>query len=177
MYTFQLNVSTVVGNEVTEAASMHRKKCWGQLTRKRTHYSVLKELHWLPVKQRIDHKIMPLLTNATRVRRRNTCRNSFPDTFMHDPFYHHRNHAYWFQVLLKNTLKTSLVSRPFPTLLPSSGMLNHKQSGKQTRRHFANVWKHLFCEWFCTICLFSSSCLWLSLSPPPPPPVPPPHTP
>ena len=27
MYTFQLNVSTIVGNEVTEAASMHRKKC------------------------------------------------------------------------------------------------------------------------------------------------------
>ena len=39
---------------------MHRKKCWGQLTRKREHITpVLKELHWLPVKQRIDHKIMP----------------------------------------------------------------------------------------------------------------------
>ena len=67
MYTLQLNVSTVVGNEVTEAASMHRKKCWGQLTRKREHITpVLKELHWLPVKQRTDHKTMPLAYKCLR---------------------------------------------------------------------------------------------------------------
>ena len=165
MYTFQLHVSTVVGNEVTEVVSMHRKKCWRQLTRKR-------ELHWLPVKQRIDHKIMPLAYKCYEVLRRNTCRNSFPDTFMHDPFSHHRNHAYWFQVLLKNTLTSSLVSEPFPTLLPSSGMLYHKQSGKQTRRRFANVWKLLLCEWLCTMCLFLLLVYdFLSIhSPPPPPP-------
>ena len=45
----------------------------------------------------------PWRTNATRVRRRNTCRNSFLDMFLHDPFAHHRNHAYGFQVLQKLT--------------------------------------------------------------------------
>ena len=117
-------------------------------------------------------KSCPWLTNATRVRRRNTCRNSFPDTFMHDPFYHHRNHAYWFQVLLKNTLKTSLVSQPFPSLLPNSGMLYHKQSEMQTPwRRFADVWKHPCSEWLCTMCIFLLLVSdFLSIPPPPPPP-------
>ena len=44
--------------------------------------------------------------NATKVRRRSTCRNSFRDIFLHDPFAHHLKHAYGFQVLLKNTPKT-----------------------------------------------------------------------
>ena len=115
-------------------------------------------------------KSCPWFTNTTRVRRRNTCRNSFPDTFMHDPFSHHRNHAYWFQVLLKNTLKAVWFPSLFATLLPSSGMLYHKQSGRQTRRRFADVWKHPFCEWLCTMCLFLLLVYdFLSITPPPPP--------
>ena len=65
--------------------------------------------------------------------------------------------------------KSSLVSKPFPTLLPRSGMLYHKQSGKKTRRRFANVWKHLFCEWLCTMCLFLFVYDFLSIPPPPHP--------
>ena len=37
-----------------------------------------------------------------------------------------------FKCCWKTHLKTSLVSEPFPTLLPSSGMLYHKQPRKQT---------------------------------------------
>ena len=43
--------------------------------------------------------------NATKVRRRSTCRNSFRDIFLHDPFAHHLKHAFRFQVLPKNTLQ------------------------------------------------------------------------
>ena len=69
--------------------------------------------------------------NATKVRRRSTCRNSFRDIFLHDPCAHHPKHAYEFQVLLKNTPKNSLVSKLYTTLLASSRMPYHKQSGKQ----------------------------------------------
>ena len=55
--------------------------------------------------------------------------------------------------------KSSLVSEPCPTLLPRSGMLYHKQSGKQT----PFLWMTLYHV------SFSSSCLWLSLYPPSPP--------
>ena len=74
-------------------------------------------------------KSCPWRTNATRVRRRNACRNSFPDIFLHDPFAHHRNPAYGFQVLLKNTAKDSLVSELFQTLsLPSFSATNSQES-------------------------------------------------
>ena len=43
--------------------------------------------------------------NATKVRRRSTCRNSFCDIFLHDPFAHHLKHALRFQELPKNTPK------------------------------------------------------------------------
>ena len=75
--------------------------------------------------------------NATKVRRRSTCRNSFRDIFLHDPFAHHLKHAYRFQVLLKNTpkknktKKNSLVSEPSTTLPPGSGIPYDRQSGKQ----------------------------------------------
>ena len=52
-------------------------------------------------------------------------------TWGHNPFTPHFNHAYRFQVLLKNTPKSSLVSELSLTLPPSSGMPYHKQSGKQ----------------------------------------------
>ena len=39
--------------------------------------------------------------NAMKVRRRSTCRNSFRDIFLHDPFAHHLRHALRFQVLPK----------------------------------------------------------------------------
>ena len=39
--------------------------------------------------------------NATKVRRRSTCRNSFRDVFLHDLFAHHLKHALRFLVLLK----------------------------------------------------------------------------
>ena len=118
---------------------MHRKKCWWQPTRKREHITpVLKELHWLPVKQRIDHKIMPLAYK---------CYEGTAPEYLQEliPRYVHA-----------------------PTLLPSSGMLYHKQSGKQKWRRFANVWKHLFCEWLCTMCLFLVV-VYDFLSTPPPP--------
>ena len=74
----------------------------------------------------------PWRTDATRVGHRNTCRNSLPDRFLHDPFARHRNHAIGFQVLLRNTPK-GLVQELFPNLLPSCGMpYHHRQSGKQT---------------------------------------------
>ena len=126
---------------------MHRKKCWGQLTRKREHITpVLKELHWLPVKQRIDHNITPLAYKC----------------------YEGTAPEYLQELILRYVHA--------PTLLPSSGMLYHKQSGKQKWRRFANVWKHLFCEWLCTVCLFLLFVYdFLSTPPPPPPPTPPTH--
>ena len=44
--------------------------------------------------------------NATKVRRRSTCRNSFRDKLLHDSFAHHLKNAYGFQVLMKITPKT-----------------------------------------------------------------------
>ena len=41
--------------------------------------------------------------NATKVRRRNTCRNSFRDIFLYDPFAHHLKQLLIFLVLPKNT--------------------------------------------------------------------------
>ena len=47
-----------------------------------------------------------------------------------------------FQVLLKNTLKSNVVSELSVTLPPSSGMLYHTQSGQQIPlRRSADVWK------------------------------------
>ena len=79
--------------------------------------------------------------NATKVWRWSTCRNSFCDIFLHDPFAHHFKHALRFQVLPKNTRKTnSLVSELSATLPPSSGMPYHKQSGKEIHlRHSADL--------------------------------------
>ena len=139
-------------------------------------------------------KSCPCRANATRVRRRNICRNSFPD--VHDPFAYHRNHRYGFQMLLKNTPEKKVGCQSFfhlysqalecPTTL--------KQSGNQTLwRRSADVWK-ITCSWndlICTIhfllllfCLcfhltfflfLFFSLLWLSLYPPPPPPPHPPR--
>ena len=112
----------------------------------------------------------PLLTNATRVRRQNTCRNSFPDTFMHDPFSHHRNHAYWFQVLLKNSLKAvwfpSFFQLCFPALdCSTTNSQGSRQGGvSQTSENTCSVNDFVPCVFF--FFLFMT----FSLSPPPPPP-------
>ena len=103
---------------------------------------VLKELHWLPVRKRIDHKIMSLAYKRYEGRHRSTCTNSFRGIFLHDPFARHLIHAYGYQALLKNTPKSSLVSELSLSLPPSSGMPYHKQSGKQIPlRRSADVWK------------------------------------
>ena len=93
--------------------------------------------------------------------------------FLHDPFAHHRNHAYGLQVLLKKRkkqqTKNNLVSEPFPTPLPSSGIPYHKQLGKQTRlTAFRRSLKtYQFCEWLHRVFLYlffffflSSFCTW-----------------
>ena len=41
--------------------------------------------------------------NVTKRRHRITCRNSFRDIFLHDPFAHYLKHTLRFQVLPKNT--------------------------------------------------------------------------
>ena len=69
--------------------------------------------------------------NATKVRRRSTCRNSFRDIFLHDPFAHHLKHALRFQVLPNKHIKNCLFLEFSATLPPSSGMPYHKQSGNQ----------------------------------------------
>ena len=76
-------------------------------------------------------------------------------------------------ICVKNTPKTSLVSKPFQTLLPCSGMHYHKQSGKPTPWWSLTCLKiHLFCEWPCGMYL-SLLLLWLALYLPQPPRPPP----
>ena len=75
--------------------------------------------------------------NATKVRRRITCRNSFCDIFLHDPFAHHLKHALRLQVLQnkernKNTRKKrTLVPELSAALHLSSRVPSQKQLGKQ----------------------------------------------
>ena len=93
----------------------------------RTHYSCLERTALVANDSELSQNNVLWRTSATRVRRQNTCRNSFPDRFLHDHFVRHRNHAYGFQVLLKNN-NTKIA---FSTSIPSSGMPYQKQSGKQ----------------------------------------------
>ena len=44
--------------------------------------------------------------NATKVRRRSTCKNSFRDIFLHDPFAHHLKHAFRSKCYWKTHQKT-----------------------------------------------------------------------
>ena len=110
----------------------------------RTHYSC-PELHWLPVQQWIDHKIMLLgvqmlqgysawiLAGTHSL----VCSCMTPLLIIATTPMAMDSKCCW-----KTHLKTSLVSEPFPTLLPSCGMPYHKQSGKQTPwLHSADVWK------------------------------------
>ena len=59
-------------------------------------------------KKKKKKQTCPSHANAMKVRHRSTCRNSFRDIFLHDPFAHHLKHAYGFQVLLKNTPQQQL---------------------------------------------------------------------
>ena len=58
--------------------------------------------------------------NATKVRRRKTCRNSFRDIFLHDPFAHHLEHALKFQVIPKNTREKKIPQFGFRAFCNSS---------------------------------------------------------
>ena len=80
-------------------------------------------------------------------------------------------------ICVKNTPKTSLVSKPFRTLLPCSGMHYHKQSGKPTPWwSLTDVWKSTCSVNDLAVCIFLFYYYdLLSISPNPPDP-PLPHT-
>ena len=99
--------------------------------------------------------------NATKVRRRSTCRNSLRDIFLHDPFLHHLKHAYGFLVLLQNAPKIQFGFRAFWNSAPKLWNVL-RQTTRETdfsatfRRRLKS---HLFSDWLSFFeCLLDSLC-------------------
>ena len=62
---------------------------------KKEHITLgLKKLHWLPVKQRTDHKIMPLAYKCYEGTAPEYLQELIPRYVHARAFSHHRNHAY-----------------------------------------------------------------------------------
>ena len=136
-------------------------------------------------------KSCPWRRNATKVQRRNTCRNSFPDRFLHDRFLHDRflNDPFAHH---RTTSVDLLESREYRYIKAMNNNNNSKccwkihQSGfslfhlcsqavecptttsNQGSRHLGCVpqrlKKHLICEWLCTMCLFLLLFIWMIMA-------------
>ena len=99
--------------------------------------------------------------NATKVRRRSTCRNSLRDIFLHDPFLHHLRHAYGFLVLLQNAPKIQFGFRAFWNSAPKLwNVLRQTTREADFSATFRRRLKsHLFSDWLSFFeCLLDSLC-------------------